>query len=236
MSSKTFPKGRLLGVVGASMSLTLVVSACGGGDSAPADGGGRATTKITVAVPFPDPLITSTFELGKAKGWHDEDNIEVEVLNADDPRAAVAGGSADVAIVNAGAALEARDAGLGTKIVGGFFCRSSFQFAFAPEIGKPEDLAGKDVAIAGTAGDPAEFQRRRVLAEEGWDLEQVGAKAVYPGPDSTTWVEFFAAGRVVMTPFFGSDRAKIDEAGGVVRVQEMRPWPNFVQIDRKSVV
>lgn len=231
MQNRRFGALVLTGVLG----IGLAACAAEPGSNGAAEPG-TTDGKVIVASPVPAALLTSTFWIANAEGMDEDEDISVEVVTATDPLAAVVAGDVQVGIVNSGAAMQAIDSGLDVRIVSGYLCRSVFQFATAEGIEKPEDLAGKDVAIAGVAGDPAENQRLRVLSEEGWDLKEVGANLVYPGPSSSTWVEFFTAGRVAMTPFFGPEIQQILAADGTPRIQELRAWPNFVQVASTSYI
>lgn len=192
--------------------------------------GAAEDTEITVALPFPDVSMYSFYVVAKDMGYYEEEGLNVEIITADDVNAAIASGSADVGINSAGAVIEAIRNDIGVTILSGHFCRQNFDFAVQPEVQSVEDLDGKDVVLAGTTGDPAEFERARVLKEEGWDLDTIDANVVYPGPDSATWREFFLAKRVSLIPFYGDDRPALEEYGAKIVIETSRPWPNDVQL------
>jgi NitT/TauT family transport system substrate-binding protein len=187
---------------------------------------------LTVAIPFPDIVMYSRYYIADALGYLDEEGITIEVVTADDPVAAVLSGSADIGVQSAGAAVLAADEGLDLDIIGSHSCRQSFSFATQPDITSVEDLAGKDIVMAGTPGDPAQFERERVLREAGWDISTVDANVVYPGPDSATWRQFFLAGNVAMMPFYSDDQAALEEYGASFPVSELKNWPNDVYVTR----
>jgi NitT/TauT family transport system substrate-binding protein len=194
-----------------------------GGEPGPAE-----DTDITVAIPFPDVTMYSMYVVATDLGYYEEEGLKVKVINADDVNAAVASGSADIGVQGAGGAIEAIRKGLDVDIIAGRGCRQTFSFATQPDIKTVADLDGKDITLAGTAGDPAEGARKQILKEEGWDLDTVDAKVVYPGPDSATWRQFFLADRIALMPFFGDDRPALDKYGANIIVEAIRNWPNDV--------
>jgi len=227
---------------GAVLAITsLVLAACGDGTTSSEEPQGTASasagelgaaeqTEVTVAIPFPDPVMYSMYIIATEEGYYEEEGLTVEVITADDPNAAVASGSADIGVQSAGAVLEAIRGDLPIEIVAGHFCRQRFSFAVQPEIETVEDLAGQDVVVAGTAGDPVEHERMRILEEEGWDLSTVDVNQVYPGPDSATAREFFLADRVALVYFYADDIAALEEYGANIPVDELRNWPNDLHI------
>ena len=194
-------------------------------------------TTLTVAIPFPDIVMYSRYHIAEAEGYLAEEGIDLEVVTADDPVAAVISGSADIGVQSAGAAVIAANEGLPVDIVGSHSCRQSFNFAVQPDVASVADLAGKDIVLAGTAGDPAQFERERVLADAGWDVSTVDANVVYPGPDSATWREFFLAGSVALMPYYEDDFPQLQEYGAsfpILRAQGMaeRPLRGLLGLDR----
>jgi NitT/TauT family transport system substrate-binding protein len=231
--------------VAAVLAVTsLVIAACGGpgttasdepdGSAGSGELGPAEQTEITVAIPFPDPVMYSMYIIATEEGYYEEEGLTVEVITADDPNAAVASGSADIGVQSAGAVVEAIRGGLEIEILAGHFCRQRFSFAVQPDIETVEDLAGKDVVVAGTAGDPVEHERMRILAEEGWDLSTVDVNQVYPGPDSATGREFFLENRVALVYFFADDIAALEEYGANIPVDELRNWPNDLHIAQEG--
>lgn len=227
-------KTRTFGLLAIS---ALVVTACGGPaattpqGSAPAgELGPPEQAEVTVAIPFPDPVMYSMYIIATAEGYYEEEGLTVEVITADDPNAAVASGSADIGVQSAGAVVEAIRGDLPIEIIAGHFCRQRFSFAVQPDIDDVSDLAGQDIVVAGTAGDPVENERMQILAEEGWDLSTVETNQVYPGPDSATGREFFLAGRVALVYFFADDIAALQEYGANIPVDELRNWPNDLHV------
>jgi ABC-type nitrate/sulfonate/bicarbonate transport system substrate-binding protein len=221
---------------------SVVLAACGDGGAPaseePEGTGGTGElgpaeqTDITVAIPFPDPVMYSMYIIATEEGYYEEEGLTVEVITADDPNAAVVSGSADIGVQSAGAVIEAIRGGLEIEVLASHFCRQRYSFAVQPEVEAVEDLAGQDVVVAGTAGDPVEHERMRILAEEGWDLSTVDppVNQVYPGPDSATGREFFLAGRVALVYFYADDIAALEEYGANFPVDELRNWPNDLHI------
>lgn len=223
--------------------ISLMVSACGGQSPSTEDPAGSVPagelgpaeqTEITVAIPFPDPVMYSMYIIATDEGYYEEEGLTVDVITADDPNAAVASGSADIGVQSAGAVVEAIRGELPIEVLASHFCRQRFSFAVQPDIETVEDLAGQDVVVAGTAGDPVENERMQILAEEGWDLSTVDVNQVYPGPDSATGREFFLAGRVALVYFFADDISALEEYGANFPVDEMRNWPNDLHIAQEG--
>jgi NitT/TauT family transport system substrate-binding protein len=187
-------------------------------------------TEITVAIPFPDITMYSMYVLATDLGYYEEEGLTVEVITADNVTAAVASGSADIGVESTGTVIEAIRGGVDVDLVGGHYCRQNFDFATQKGITKVEDLEGTSIVLAGTPGDPAEFQRSRVLGEEGWDLEGVNVEVVYPGPGSESWTEFFVNDRISLQPFYGDDLPALEEHGANIVVEALRNWANDVQV------
>lgn len=192
--------------------------------------GAAEDTDITVAIPFPDITMYSMYVLATDLGYYEEEGLTVEVITADNVTAAVASGSADIGVESTGTVIEAIRGGVEVDLVGGHYCRQNFDFAVQPGIESVADLEGTSIVLAGTPGDPAEFQRARVLAEEGWDLEGVNVEVVYPGPGSESWTEFFVNDRITLQPFYGDDRPALEEHGAEFPVEALRNWANDVQV------
>ena len=225
----------------------LALAACGAQPAAPAsavavettgadDFGAPEETELTVALPYPDTSFMA-FMVAMEEGYFADEGLTIEELvTVDDTRAALVSDSADVAVVDAAGAYSAAAEDLPITVFAGNFCRQQYAFAAQPEIESVEDLSGQDVILSGAAGDTTEFEARKVLAEEGWSLEEVDVNPVYVGYDSATWAEFFAAGRVALTPFFSEDKPVLLEAGAEIIVDEIRPWPNNMMMAREDWV
>lgn len=181
---------------------------------------------LTLAIPFPDLAFFGRVWVAQAEGYLEDEGLTVEIVTADDPLAAVVGGSADIGIQSSGAVILAADQDLGIEVIAGDQCRQSFNFATQPEVKGVDDLAGKDIVLAGTPGDPAQFERLKVLNEAGWDVMAVGANPVYPGADSATWRQFFLAGQVAMMPYYSDDQAALVEYGANFPITTLKAWPN----------
>lgn len=217
---------------GAAVLMVASVAAAGAVTAQDAEIPPAEVADLTVAIPFPDIVMYSRYYIGDAEGYLGEEGLSVEVVTADDPIAAVLSGSADIAVQSAGAAVLAADEGLDVDVIGSHSCRQSFSFAVQPDITSVEGLAGTDIVMAGTPGDPAQFERERVLREAGWDVSTVDANVVYPGPDSATWRQFFLAGGVSMMPFYNDDRAALEEYGASFPISELKNWPNDLYVTK----
>ncbi|MDF0512063.1 ABC transporter substrate-binding protein [Agromyces sp. H3Y2-19a] len=220
----------------AALALLAGCAAAGPGASSDpvelADGepGAAEDTEITVAIPFPDITMYSMYVLANDLGYYEEEGLDVEVITADNVTAAVASGSADIGVESTGTVIEAIRGGVGVDLVGGHYCRQNFDFAAQQGVTKVDDLDGTSIVLAGTPGDPAEFQRKRVLKEEGWDLDTVQTEVVYPGPGSESWTEFFVNDKISMQPFYADDRPALEEHGANIIVESLRNWANDVQV------
>ena len=199
-------------------------------DLAEGEPGAAEDTDITVAIPFPDITMYSMYVLATDLGYYEEEGLTVEVITADNVTAAVASGSADIGVESTGTVIEAIRGGVDVDLVSGHYCRQNFDFAVQAGIESVEDLEGTSIVLAGTPGDPAEFQRSRVLAEEGWDLEGVNVEVVYPGPGSESWTEFFVNDRITLQPFYGDDRPALEEHDAEFPVEALRNWANDVMV------
>jgi len=183
-------------------------------------------------LPYPDYTQFSLYWMADELGYFEDEGLTVEVITADDVVAAIASDSADVGVDSAGTVIDAVNKGVDVEILSGHFCRQNFDFATQPDITDTAQLDGTDIVLAGTAGDPAEFERAIVLEEEGWGLEEVDVNLVYPGPDSAAWREFLIADRVTLIPFYDDDAAALEEYGANVPVTTIRNWPNDLHVVR----
>ncbi|WP_404433831.1 ABC transporter substrate-binding protein [Microbacterium lacus] len=225
----------------AALSVLALLTGCaastgdsgGGGDSvALPDGepGPAEHPEITVAIPFPDITMYSMYVLATDLGYYEEEGLTVEVITADNVTAAVASGSAEIGVESTGTVIEAIRGGVEIDLVGGHYCRQNFDFAVQDGITSVDQLEGTAVVLAGTPGDPAEFQRKLVLQEEGWDLDTVDVEIVYPGPGSESWTEFFVNDRITLQPFYGDDLPALEAHNANVIVESLRNWANDVQV------
>ncbi|MFF2495378.1 ABC transporter substrate-binding protein [Agromyces sp. NPDC058064] len=234
--------GRAAIVAVASLALLAGCAASSGADPAEpvelaaGEPGAAEDTDITVAIPFPDITMYSMYVLATDLGYYEEEGLTVEVITADNVTAAVASGSADIGVESTGTVIEAIRGGVEVDLVSGHYCRQNFDFAVQPGVESVDDLDGTSVVLAGTPGDPAEFQRKRVLKEEGWDLDTVNVEVVYPGPGSESWTEFFVNDKISLQPFYGDDRPALEEHGAEFPVEALRNWANDVMVSGSSYV
>lgn len=226
---------RAIAAVAASAAVVVAAVPAGAQDPA-ASFGPPEKADLVIAIPFPDIVMYGRYHIADGEGYLAEEGLTVDVVTADDTVAAVISGSADIGVQSAGAAILAANEGLAIDIIGSHSCRQSFNFAVQPEITSVADLEGKDIVLAGTAGDPAQFERERVLRDAGWDLDSVNANIVYPGPDSATWRQFFLAGNVALIPFYEDDIAALQDYGASFPVSELKPWPNDSYVVRDGWV
>lgn len=233
---RSIPRSSLAAAAGiAALALLVGCSSAAPAPSGPVDlgdgePGPAEDTDITVAIPFPDITMYSMYVLGTDLGYYEEEGLTVEVITADNVTAAVASGSADIGVESTGTVIEAIRGGVPIDLVGGHYCRQNFDFAVQQGIESVEDLDGTTITLAGTPGDPAEFQRKLVLKEEGWDLDTVNVEVVYPGPGSESWTEFFVNDRISLQPFYADDRPALEEHGANIIVEALRNWANDVQV------
>lgn len=234
--------GRAAIVAVASLALLAGCAASSGADPAEpvelaaGEPGAAEDTDITVAIPFPDITMYSMYVLATDLGYYEEEGLTVEVITADNVTAAVASGSADIGVESTGTVIEAIRGGVEVDLVSGHYCRQNFDFAVQPDVESVDDLDGTSVVLAGTPGDPAEFQRKRVLKEEGWDLDTVNVEVVYPGPGSESWTEFFVNDKISLQPFYGDDRPALEEHGAEFPVEALRNWANDVMVSGSAYV
>lgn len=226
-----------LAVAGGATALTLLAGCTAPSPASEApvelgDGepGEAEDTEITVAIPFPDVTMYSMFVLASDLGYYEDEGLTVEVITADNVTAAVASGSADIGVESTGTVIEAIRGGVEIDLVSGHYCRQNFDFAVQSDVKAVEDLDGTSIVLAGTPGDPAEFQRSQVLGEEGWDISGIDAEVVYPGPGSESWTEFFVNDRISLQPFYADDRAALEAHGANIVVEALRNWANDVQV------
>ena len=227
-------------MLAAGVSALALLAGCAATDTATgsdepveiADGepGPAEDTEITVAIPFPDITMYSMYVLATDLGYYEEEGLTVEVITADNVTAAVASGSADIGVESTGTVIEAIRGGVEVELVSGHYCRQNFDFAVQDGITSVDQLEGTSVVLAGTPGDPAEFQRALVLQEEGWDLDTVNVEVVYPGPGSESWTEFFVNDRITLQPFYGDDLPALEAHDANIIVESLRNWANDVQI------
>jgi NitT/TauT family transport system substrate-binding protein len=229
--------------------VSILLAACAGDNgedsSAPTQGaaptqvaegeiGPSEQANVVVAIPYSDGGLEQRYFVAREEGYLDEAGLSIEVVTADDPRAAVISGSADIGMIGAGSAIQAVDKGLEIDIFAGHACRQQYSFATGPDVQDVNDLAGMNVLLADSAGDPARFERKQVLSEEGWDLDAVDPPINEVIAGSGVAVESFLAGQVALIYYYSEDVPRLERAGANFPVSELRPWPNDVYIARED--
>ncbi len=215
------------GFVALTLAFALVAAACGSDDeeAAPAATTAAATTaapaattaapaattaapaaaeadSIVVANRLPNLSSNVIVEGTSRKGWFAEEGLTVETVQTDDVRAALASGSAQIAAMEPGLLMQARDEGLDFVVIAGHRCGSLNTFAIQPDIPNAAALSGKDVLVGGVPGTPDADFRLALLKVNGWDLSTVDdINYVTVSGGSNAWTELFYEGKLAVTPF-----------------------------------
>ena len=94
-----------------------------------ADYGAAETSTLVVANRLPNLSSNVVIEGTSRKGWFAEEGLEVSTVQTDDVRAALASGSVQMAAMEPGLLMQARDEGLDFVVVAGHRCGSLNTFA-----------------------------------------------------------------------------------------------------------
>ncbi len=223
-------------ITAAALVSVLALAGC----SAPATGGGAGGESVTVDTPIGAPEKTeltialsapnvdsqAPVHIAMDKGFYEEEGLTIKIIDADNIREGLVGGSLDLGVDNTIDLIDAAVAGTGLKIVAGYRAREPFLLAASADIKNPADLEGKQVILGDAPGTPIIDVRLKELAKAGFDLDGVGYQAVFPPGFSNAWVENFVADQVKLTPLFPRHIPIIEEAGGHFVLNEMMEWPN----------
>jgi NitT/TauT family transport system substrate-binding protein len=160
------------GAVALAFTTALSLSACGSDSDEKSGGKDKITFAIASAVTGPKEEV-ATYAVAKEQGFLDEENLEVSTINADGSVAAlqaVASGSADVTIADAGSILAAREKGLKIKAIGGLVQNWPWRIAVTKgsSIKSGADLKGKKIGVISLASGSAPYARAFV-AQAGLD-------------------------------------------------------------------
>ena len=216
----------------------LALSACAGPGGSPDPDGGVTVdtpigapekTELTIALSAPNLDSQAPVYIAIEKGFYEEEGLKINVIDADNIREGLIGGSLDVAVEDAMAVVDAAVAGTGLKVVAGYRARQPYIIAVNGDIKTPQDLAGKQIIIGDSPGVPINDVRMNLMAEEGdFDIRGVSWQDVYPPGFSNAWVENFVQEQVYLTPLFPRHIPIIEGAGGTFVLNTMKEWPNDV--------
>ncbi|GAA3935649.1 ABC transporter substrate-binding protein [Microbacterium soli] len=226
-------------IIAAALAGTLLLSGCSGspggsGEQAPEVSvdtpiGAPETTELTIALSAPNLDSQAPVYIALDKGYYEDEGLTINVIDADNIREGLIGGSLDVAVEDAAAVVDAAVAGTGLKIVAGYRARQPYIIAASADIQDPSDLEGRQIILGDAPGVPINDVRMDIMAQEGgFDIRDVGWKDVYPPGFSNAWVENFVAGQVALTPVFPRHIPIVEEAGGHFIINTMKEWPNDV--------
>jgi len=192
-----------------------------------ADYGAAETSTLVVANRLPNLSSNVIVEGTSRKGWFAEEGLEVSTVQTDDVRAALASGSVQIAAMEPGLLMQARDEGLDFVVVAGHRCGSLNTFAIQPNIPNAAALSGKDVLVGGVPGTPDADFRLALLKVNGWDLSAVeGINYVTVSGGSNAWTELFYEGKLAITPFFGRHTPGMIEYGANIAVNTVVELPD----------
>ncbi|UYN83810.1 MAG: ABC transporter substrate-binding protein [Microcella sp.] len=222
--------------IGAALVGVLALAGC----SAPAEPGEQPDDAITVDTPIGEPEKTTlTIALSAPnvdsqapvriaidQGFYEEEGLTIEIIDADNAREGLVGGSLDLAVDGSVNLVDAAAAGTGITIVAGYRQREPFLIAARNSVQQPSDLEGKQIILGDAPGTPRVELRETLLAEAGFDLSGVNFQAVFPPGFSNAWVENFVQGQVEMTVLFPRHIPLIEEADGYLILEELKEWPN----------
>ncbi len=219
----------------------LALSACSGspgGSTDPDDGdavtvdtpiGAPEKTELTIALSAPNLDSQAPVFIALDKGFYEDEGLTINVIDADNIREGLIGGSLDIAVEDAMGVVDAAVAGTGLKVVAGYRARQPYILAVSEGIDQPEDLAGQQIIIGDSPGVPINDVRMNLMAEEGdFDIRDVNWQDVYPPGFSNAWVENFVQGQVHLTPLFPRHIPIVEDAGGRFVLNIMKEWPNDV--------
>ncbi len=223
-------------ITAAALVSVLALAGC----SAPSAGGGGGESAVTVDTPIgaaekseltialsaPNVDSQAPVHIAIDQGFYEAEGLTITIIDADNIREGLVGGSLDLGVDNSIDLIDAAVAGTGLTIVAGYRAREPFLIAASADVKVPADLEGKQVILGDAPGTPIIDVRLNELAKAGFDLEGVGYQAVFPPGFSNAWVQNFVAGQVTLTPLFPRHIPIIEAAGGHFVLDEMKEWPN----------
>jgi ABC-type nitrate/sulfonate/bicarbonate transport system substrate-binding protein len=226
----------------------MIAGACGGGATSTSggDGGGGdsgsgklgppETDTVTVVTGSHDAGSNGPFIVGTGKGYFADEGLEVKVAIADDPRPALVGDSAQVAVLEVPFTAQAIVEGIDLVMFAGFRCVEPYMIGVQPDIDSVEGLAGENVFLDGVPGNPVVDFRLQLLKDEGWDLSSVNVNYVTLQGDNASWVAQWTEGKIAMTPFYREDLPVLEQHGVNTIVNELIQWPNEVLVAKREFV
>ena len=235
------------GIVALTLAFALIAGACGDDEEEAAPAATTAAPAATTAAPaattaapaaaeadsivvanrLPNLSSNVIVEGTSRKGWFAEEGLTVETVQTDDVRAALASGSAQIAAMEPGLLMQARDEGLDFVVIAGHRCGSLNTFAIQPDIPNAAALSGKDVLVGGVPGTPDADFRLALLKVNGWDLSTVDdINYVTVSGGSNAWTELFYEGKLAVTPFFGRHLPGMVEYGANIAVNTIVELPD----------
>ncbi len=225
-------KRGIAGVV--ALTLGLALTACGDDDDSSSSSdvsvdtaiGDPEKTDLTIALSAPNVDSQAPVRIAIDKGYYKDEGLTVKVIDADNIREGIIGGSLDLGVENTVDIIGAAAAGTDLRIVAGYRQREPYIIAASKDVAKPSDLDGKQVILGDAPGTPIIEVRLKELANASFDLTDVDYKAVYPPGFSDAWVENFVSGQVDATVIFPRHRPIIEKAGGHFILDEIKEWPN----------
>lgn len=156
---------------------SILLAACGEGaakeesSKSGSKGNKEELTKVTYAV-F-DGLNGMAVRFGHAKGFFEEEGIDLDLVVVKDEVAALTTGDVDIADANTTKIIIGAGKGAPIKIVSSMFrTRGPFYLIAKPEIKSVEDLKGKNVGI-GIAGSGMEVYTRKILQDHNVSVDDV---------------------------------------------------------------
>lgn len=203
-------------IIAAAGALTLLVTGCGGDDTASPDAGeDGGTESITVLLPNPSALNVFNLCAAIGEGFLEEEGIDVTVEAVDGSGAvlqAMVAGQAQIGLPGPGPVLNARNSGEDVRMFYNAFAQSLFGLV-APEesaITSVEDLAGEVVGV-GTAEGAEVSYARGILADAG--LEEDADYTMLPVGDGGQATAAFERGDIAVYSAAVSDMAILEARG-----------------------
>lgn len=214
------------------LACSLVATACGGAQGAPATGGG--TENVTLRIGYFPNVTHASAIVGVEQGfWADSlgSNVELQPTTFNDGTEAIEAlfsGAIDASFIGPNPAITgfAQSNGEALRIVSGATSGGAF-LVVNPEIKTASDLRGKTISSP-SLGNTQDVALRAWLAEQGLETNPEGGGDVSIVPQENAQIlETFAAGEIdgAWVPEPWATRMR-EEAGGTVLVDEADLWPD----------